>query len=508
MASTRTGRMGDISGLLTPGDRRICPAGLARDDLRSLGSGSVPLLSTYPRRAALGLVAAALIATALPTTASAAVSCDAQPTHEIGQVQGSAAATPLSGQPVTVRGTVVGDVPGFSGFYLQDADGDDDAATSDGIFVFSPVAVDLGDTVVATGTAGEFSGQTQIDARTDAQVPQRGATVCGEGSADDLPDAAPLDLPAGDAERERLEGMLVEPVDELTVSEVFDLTSFGELTLSEGGLLVQPTELARPGPEAQAIAAENLRRRITLDDGVSARVSVTTRPYLTPDTPVRVGDELRLHRAAGARLRVQRLAAAAGRRHRGRRLRAAEHPARGARAGGRRPAGGRVQRAQLLPHLDRRQRPRRAERGGVRAAVRQDRGGHLGARRRGGDAAGDRGHRQHRVHPRQRRRRPRRPGGQAERGRRRRALGVRAAARRAVLRGPRRDPQRDHLPARRGGAGRRPGRSGRRAGLGQRPGADRPDVHRTGTRSPWWPTTSSPRASGTPATRRGQRGHR
>ena len=86
--------------------------------------------------------------------------------------------------------------------------------------------------------------------------------------------------------------MLVSPVDVLTVSEVFDLTSFGELTLSEGGLLVQPTELARPGPEAQAIAAANTLRRIVLDDGVTARVSTTTRPYLSPTTPVRVGDEL------------------------------------------------------------------------------------------------------------------------------------------------------------------------------------------------------------------------
>jgi predicted extracellular nuclease len=87
--------------------------------------------------------------------------------------------------------------------------------------------------------------------------------------------------------------MLVAPADTLTVSEVFDLTSFGELTLSEGGLLVQPTELARPGtPEAAAIAASNTLRRIVLDDGLSARVSTTTRPYLSPETPVRVGDEL------------------------------------------------------------------------------------------------------------------------------------------------------------------------------------------------------------------------
>ncbi len=211
--------------------------------------------------------------------------CDLTPTHEIGAVQGDGDVTPLDGQQVTVRGVVVGDVPGFSGFYLQDADGDGDPATSDGIFVFSPVAVDLGDTVAVQGSAGEFGGQTQITSREDVEV-------CADGTAADLPAPAPLDLPADDAEREVLEGMLVVPVDQLTVSEVFDLTSFGELTLSEGGLLVQPTELAPPGPEAEAIAEQNRLRRIVLDDGVSARVSATTRPYLSPTTPVRVGDTL------------------------------------------------------------------------------------------------------------------------------------------------------------------------------------------------------------------------
>jgi uncharacterized protein len=210
--------------------------------------------------------------------------CGTPATHEIGEVQGSGAATTVTGT-VVVRGTVVGDVPGFSGFYVQDEDGDGDAATSDGIFVFSSVLVDLGDTVAVKGSASEFGGQTQISSQRDVEV-------CADGTEADLPAATPLDLPADDATRERLEGMLVEPADTLTVSEVFDLTSFGELTLSEGGLLVQPTELARPGPEAQAIAAKNTLRRIVLDDGLSARVTTTTRPYLSPDTPVRVGDEL------------------------------------------------------------------------------------------------------------------------------------------------------------------------------------------------------------------------
>ena len=212
------------------------------------------------------------------------VDCNATPTAEIGEVQGTGEATPFAEQQVSVRGTVVGDLPGFNGFYLQDADGDASAATSDGIFVFNPTEVALGDTVAVTGTAAEFGGQTQIAGAAVA--------VCEPGSVADLPEPARLDLPATNAQREALEGMLVTPVDRLTVSEVFNLTSFGELTLSEGGVLVTPTEAARPGPAAQEVAASNARRSLLLDDGQTARVSTTTRPYLSPTTPVRVGDTL------------------------------------------------------------------------------------------------------------------------------------------------------------------------------------------------------------------------
>ncbi|MFQ1003957.1 ExeM/NucH family extracellular endonuclease [Modestobacter sp. SSW1-42] len=247
----------------------------ATDDGLSAWSG--------PAAATRGTVNTAAPGPVEPPPASGDV-CDVPVTNEIGDVQGTGAATPLAGSTVTVEGVVVGDVPGLSGFYLQDA-GDGDPATSDGVFVFSAVAVDLGDTVAVTGVPEEYFGQTQI--RAEANV-----GVCADGTVADLPAAAPLDLPADDAARERLEGMRVAPADELTVSEVFDLTTYGELTLSAGGLLVQPTELARPGAGADAIAAENARRSITLDDAQSSRVTVTTAPYLTPTTPVRVGDEL------------------------------------------------------------------------------------------------------------------------------------------------------------------------------------------------------------------------
>jgi predicted extracellular nuclease len=210
--------------------------------------------------------------------------CPLTPTREIGEIQGNGAESAFAGTQATVRGVVVGDVPGLGGFYLQDGDGDGDGATSDGIFIESPVAVRLGDVVTLTGGVVEKFQQTQITSTEDVGI-------CARDAA--LPASAQLDLPADDAARERFEGMLVRPADALTVSEIFDLTRFGELTLSEGGLLVQPTELARPGTdEAAAVADGNTLRRIVLDDGSGTSRSATNRPYLSPDTPVRVGDVL------------------------------------------------------------------------------------------------------------------------------------------------------------------------------------------------------------------------
>lgn len=222
--------------------------------------------------------------TAGPASAAAGDACTAAPTA-IGAVQGTGATTPLNGRTVTVKGTVVGDEPDLNGFFVQDG-GDGDAATSDGIFVYAPGAqVDLGDTVGVTGKAQEYQGLTELGGATTA--------VCADGDASDLPKAARLKIPSDDATRERVEGMLVAPSAQLTVSEVYDLVGFGELELSSGGVLVQPTEVAKPGAAADAVAAKNALRSIALDDGTNARTSRTDRPYLSPTTPVRVGDALR-----------------------------------------------------------------------------------------------------------------------------------------------------------------------------------------------------------------------
>jgi predicted extracellular nuclease len=252
---------------------------------RTYDAASDALVWAGPGPATRGAVNAGSGGTTPPPAATDPCAVPPGELTAVGAVQGTGAETPLAGQQVTVRGTVVADLQGeggLDGFHLQDA-GDGDAATSDGVFVSSTVPVAPGEEVAVTGTPSEVFGQTQVTSHTDV-------SVC----ADDLlpdPAAASLELPAGDDVRERLEGMLVEPADELTVSEVFALTRYGELTLSQGGVLVQPTEVARPGtPEAAAVVADNAGREVLLDDGRDTGTSLTDRPYLGPDSPVRVGD--------------------------------------------------------------------------------------------------------------------------------------------------------------------------------------------------------------------------
>lgn len=182
----------------------------------------------------------------------------------IPEIQGSGTTPALTGTRTT-RGVVVGDYEGPSGlrgFFLQDAAGDDDAATSDGIFVFNGSnedSVDVGDVVTVQGTVADFQDQTQISVGPgEIVVCDTGATV--EPTAVELPMASATAF-------ERYEGMLVEMPQELTVTEHFQLGRFGEVLVSSGGRLQQPTNILRPGAEAAELQAANNLNQILIDDG-------------------------------------------------------------------------------------------------------------------------------------------------------------------------------------------------------------------------------------------------
>ncbi|MBW3605991.1 MAG: ExeM/NucH family extracellular endonuclease [Actinobacteria bacterium] len=189
--------------------------------------------------------------------------CDAGELTLISAVQGAGFSSPLDGQQVVVEGAVTAVYPELGGITVQEepADADADPATSDGVFVFlgfgfDDTAYDRLDIVQVTGEVEERFGNTQIDGD---------AVVCDAEPVEIA--ATPLTLPADDATREALEGVLVETTQDLTVTSLFTAYRFGELGVSSSGILRQPSDVFEPGsPQALALEASNADDLLFIDD--------------------------------------------------------------------------------------------------------------------------------------------------------------------------------------------------------------------------------------------------
>jgi predicted extracellular nuclease len=182
------------------------------------------------------------------------------------EIQGAGQSAAVTGS-TTTRGIVVGDYEagGLDGFYLQDEQGDGNSATSDAVFVHSPGGddVNVGDRVWVAGSAGDYQGQTEISRFSGADV-----TRCGTGTV--APTAVTLPFASPDSP-ERYEGMLVNMTQTLTVTEHFQLGRFGEVLMSSGGRLPQPTSIVAPGAPAQAQQEANNLNQILFDDASQAQ---------------------------------------------------------------------------------------------------------------------------------------------------------------------------------------------------------------------------------------------
>ena len=155
----------------------------------------------------------------------------------IYQIQGTGHTSAYDGQTVSTTGVVT--AVDSNGFYIQDATGDGNAATSDAVFVFTGSAptVAVGQQVMVTGTVDEFTPNdaapgflsiTQIVAQNSSVVTLGiGAALAPVeiGGAGNL--APPTeDMAAGAAFWEALEGMLVKINDAVAVGPT---NSFGEI---------------------------------------------------------------------------------------------------------------------------------------------------------------------------------------------------------------------------------------------------------------------------------------
>ncbi len=193
-----------------------------------------------------------------------------EPYTAIYTIQGNGAASTLDGTLVEVEGVVTGDYQdGKSGFTIQDAAGDGDAATSDGVFVYASTPdVNVGDLVHVTGYVDEYYDLTEITGVSDLEVCSTGNSVA----------ATPISLPISDLEP--YEGMLVTFSDSLYISEYYNFARYGEIVLSTQRQF-QPTATFDPGSvEAADLLASNLSLRIKLDDGNGAQ---NPDPAIHPD---------------------------------------------------------------------------------------------------------------------------------------------------------------------------------------------------------------------------------
>jgi predicted extracellular nuclease len=84
------------------------------------------------------------------------------PPVTIMQIQGHGGLSPLAGSTATTTGTVT--AVGPKGFFIQDASGDNDATTSDAVYVYQGVApaVAVGNSVTVTAAVSDYQGSTQM----------------------------------------------------------------------------------------------------------------------------------------------------------------------------------------------------------------------------------------------------------------------------------------------------------------------------------------------------------
>ncbi len=225
-------------------------------------------------------------------TATCTVLVNVASLTRIPTIQGRGATSPLAGMRVTTEGVVTQITN--NGFFIQDASGDGDESTSDGLFVFNGTSAKpaIGQRVQLAGAVTEFNTGAAGNAVTTANPLTQlsgvaGLTVVGNGPA-----IAPVTvgLPeTGGAALERYEGMLVTISGPVTVSQNFFLGRFGQMTVSVGGRLENPTNAERPGPQALAVAEQNARRSLLLDDA-SSQQNPNPIPYIGSDNTVRAGD--------------------------------------------------------------------------------------------------------------------------------------------------------------------------------------------------------------------------
>ncbi len=195
---------------------------------------------------------------------------------EIFDIQGEGDRSPLvpegkyAGEQVTVQGVVTKRVESlYKGFFLQAESGDNNAKTSDGIFVFTgdapAPAIKEGARVCLQGQVREYYNQTQLS------LTETNFSILEEDAAQIQPVAMNLDPQVAlEDQLEPYEGMLVSTTgSDLVVTRHFgfDYDSYrNNMVLSLSTPLYKPTQkFPALSDEAKALAAENSKGHLFVE---------------------------------------------------------------------------------------------------------------------------------------------------------------------------------------------------------------------------------------------------
>ncbi|MEW6993748.1 ExeM/NucH family extracellular endonuclease [Colwelliaceae bacterium MEBiC 14330] len=210
---------------------------------------------------------------------------------KINVIQGSGGASMFIGETKIIEGTVTSVVPSLKGYFVQEEaiDSDADLSTSEAIFVYVDDSNNfpiVGNKVRVEGNVKENYERTQLTAASDF-------IDCGVGQ---VIEQTLVSLPVtNNAYWETIEGMSVSFSDTLKVTDTYNLARYGQLTLSNGRLII-PTNIFNAGSEqAIALADKNSRNQITLDDMNNAQ-NPDNIPFpaqgLSYQNTVRLGDSI------------------------------------------------------------------------------------------------------------------------------------------------------------------------------------------------------------------------
>lgn len=187
----------------------------------------------------------------------------AQVSVSIPQIQGSGQLSPYANQSVRTTGIVTAKFIGqgkINGYFLQDALGDNNQLTSDGIFVYTTADnVSVGDKVEVVGLVKEYYDKTEL-------INISSTTVINSNNP--LP-VVIVNYAGTNFNWEQYEGMMIEFDQTLYVTDNSGLEQYGQLSLSPTRKYIPTNQYLPLSQGYTTLVSENAISPVLLDDGIT-----------------------------------------------------------------------------------------------------------------------------------------------------------------------------------------------------------------------------------------------